>query len=230
MTVQKIEFSVESISFFSPCFDSIDSLAEGKPSSIDQKNHPLIKQIPMMLRRRLLSSDRYSVALGLFELNKINDHSKIAKIIYASRVGETIKCLTILKSLLNHEPASPTDFSGSVQNANVGIVSIASKFHGETTAISAAENTLYSALIEAYITLKHIGDPEYKVIVVAYEDSLTNDLMEIEDNFNGPYALSMVLSIKQENVYKPEKCLVIDDRLINITTLYFAKNYRSFLQ
>ena len=204
MTVQKIEFSVESISFFSPCFDSIDSLAEGKPSSIDQKNHPLIKQIPMMLRRRLLSSDRYSVALGLFELNKINDHSKIAKIIYASRVGET--------------------------NANVGIVSIASKFHGETTAISAAENTLYSALIEAYITLKHIGDPEYKVIVVAYEDSLTNDLMEIEDNFNGPYALSMVLSIKQENVYKPEKCLVIDDRLINIPTLYFAKNYRSFLQ
>ena len=193
MTVQKIEFSVESISFFSPCFDSIDSLAEGKPSSIDQKNHPLIKQIPMMLRRRLLSSDRYSVALGLFELNKINDHSKIAKIIYASRVGET-------------------------------------KFHGETTAISAAENTLYSALIEAYITLKHIGDPEYKVIVVAYEDSLTNDLMEIEDNFNGPYALSMVLSIKQENVYKPEKCLVIDDRLINIPTLYFAKNYRSFLQ
>ena len=121
MTVQKIEFSVESISFFSPCFDSIDSLAEGKPSSIDQKNHPLIKQIPMMLRRRLLSSDRYSVALGLFELNKINDHSKIAKIIYASRVGETIKCLTILKSLLNHEPASPTDFSGSVQNANIKI-------------------------------------------------------------------------------------------------------------
>jgi hypothetical protein len=223
-----IRFKLENIDFISQNFDSIDDLISNQSHNYDQGNNPKIKSIPMLLRRRLDTSDRFSVALGLNEINKISDHSKIAKIIYASRIGETIKCLSMLKSILNNEQLSPTDFSGSVQNANVGILSIASKFNGETSAIAAADSTFKSALIEAYITLKHLNNPEAKVIVVCYEGSLKNDLMEIDDPFDGPYALSMVLSLNDDQ--NLNNLVIHDDDLEESTALKFATNYQAFLK
>lgn len=218
--------SLESIDFIAPEFSSIEDLSLNRTNYLDQKKDPRITQIPMLLRRRLGTVDRFSVALGLSELKKQNSLDPISKIIYASRVGETIKCLSMLKNMLNNESPSPTDFSSSVQNANVGILSIATHYHGETTAIAAAENTFASALIEAFITLKHLNDPQQKVLLVIYEDSLENDLMNIKDSFNGPYALSLLLSL---DPHFP-KLVFEQEQLNNLTALEFAKNYRAYLQ
>ena len=83
---------------------------------------------------------------------------------------------------------SPMEFSASVHNANVGISSIASHFNGETIAIAAGKDTLYSGLIEAYISLKDNEIPTQNnyVILSFYEENLewtTSDRNSIHGSY-----------------------------------------------
>lgn len=158
-------------------------------------NLPIIKNVPMMLRRRLNNAGKMAVGLTFEAFKSLEYSNDIDKIIYASRVGESLRCINLLNEMVKDNGVSPTEFSSSVHNSNVGVFSIVAKFHGETTAIAAGKDTFYSALIDAYISLKSRG--LRRVFIVSYEENLSSDMMDVVDNpiFFGPHALALCVSL-----------------------------------
>lgn len=166
-------------------------------------NTQISKEIPMLVRRRLTPAGRFAVGSTLNILKSISDIKFCSSIVYASRTGETKRSLVLLQKFLLDEPSSPTDFAVSVHNANVGIASIVSNFHGETIAISAKDKTLYNAFIESFVILKSIKD---KAIVLSlYEEDLKDqsfmDLSKDKELF-GPFAITLCLSLDSEFLSK----------------------------
>ncbi|MEE1341037.1 MAG: beta-ketoacyl synthase chain length factor [Succinivibrionaceae bacterium] len=161
----------------------------------------LVKKIPMMIRRRLHLAGRFMVGSIL---SLLENYPSIA-LISASRTGETMRCINLLKEALNDNTVSPMEFSASVHNANVGISSIASHFNGETIAIAAGKDTLYSGLIEAYISLKDNEIPTQNnyVILSFYEENLNDqNFMDVSSDKSliGPWCITLALSLnKVEN-------------------------------
>ncbi|MBQ3775593.1 MAG: beta-ketoacyl synthase chain length factor [Ruminobacter sp.] len=160
------------------------------------KELPVIKAIPMMMRRRLSSSGKMAVALSMEAFR----HYEIDKVIFASRTGETKRCITLLRDVYMDNGVSPTEFSASVHNGNVGVFSIVSRFFGETTAVSAAEKTLGAAMAEAYASL--YGEGKERVLIVVYEEDLSNNIMPIPESVfgNGSYACAAVLEKWQADI------------------------------
>lgn len=157
----------------------------------------LAKAIPMMLRRRLKGAGRNAVALGAHTLDL---YDNIDLIIFASRTGETLRCLDMLQAVLKGEAVSPADFSGSVHNATVGVLAIAKKFKGETTAVAAGENTLQVAFEEAYAAM--YGGSAQKVLLICFEDNLlAQNVMDFEgrQEFGTAWATSLVLEKQDES-------------------------------
>ncbi len=160
---------------------------------IPVNNLEVIKSIPMLTRRRLHPAGRYAVGATV---KMLYENNNVAALIYASRTGETKRCISFLQKALHDEPSSPADFSASVHNANVGIASIAGNFNGETIALSAKKDTLYSAFIESYLLLNSY---EYKNVILAlYEENLQDqhfvDLSKVEELFRG-FAITLTLAL-----------------------------------
>ncbi len=160
------------------------------------KDLDIVKAIPMMMRRRLNASGKMAVAVSMEAFR----HFEIDKVIYASRTGETKRCISLLRDVRMDGGVSPTEFSASVHNGNIGVFSIISGFHGETTAVSAAENTLGAAMAEAYASL--CGEDRTRVLVVIYEEDLSNNIMPIPQKvfYNGSFACALVLEKWQADV------------------------------
>lgn len=173
-------------------------------------NAEITKLIPMLQRRRLTPAGKYAVGLTL---KSLSENPTISKIIYASRTGETKRCLKLLQNVVTDEPESPAEFSASVHNANVGVASICAGFTGETVAVAAGVNTFNSGLMEAYISL-HAQNYE-SVLLVYYEENIADqELMQFQadDNFGGPFACAIEFA-KQEG--ENGKKFEIDEDTIN---------------
>ncbi len=188
-----LSFRVDDAYFVSDKHSSLSDLKAGTSDGIDLKNNPLIKSIPMLLKRRLSPAGRMAVGIGIDAIKK---YSGISKLIYASRTGETNRCVKLLGEIANNLPLSPTEFSSSVHNADVGIASIAANFTGETTALAGEKDTLAVALAEAFASLK-AGSNIKQILVVFSEDDLKlgQDEADLSYDFHGPYALGLVLSL-----------------------------------
>ena len=170
------------------------------------KDLDIVKAIPMMMRRRLNASGKMAVAVSMEAFR----HFEIDKVIYASRTGETKRCISLLRDVRMDGGVSPTEFSASVHNGNIGVFSIINGFHGETTAVSAAENTLGAALAEAYASL--YGEGRSRVLVVIYEEDLSNNIMPIPQKvfYNGSFACALVLEKWQADVSSVDDFLAAD--------------------
>ena len=153
------------------------------------KDSPVIKAVPMLLRRRLNAAGRMAIGLSIEACSRYS----VDKVIYASRTGETLRCIKLLQEVYKGEGVAPTEFSASVHNSNIGVFSIINGFYQETTAVSAAENTLGAALTEACASL--YGSDMQRVLVVCYEENLSNRIMPIPnaDFCHGPFAGALVL-------------------------------------
>lgn len=189
------------------------------------KELEIIKAIPMMMRRRLNSSGKMAVGLAMEAFRSFD----IDKVIFASRTGETKRCISLLRDVRRDKGVSPTEFSASVHNGNIGVFSIISKFHGETTAVSAAENTLGAAVAEAFASL--YGENKNRVLAVIYEEDLSNDIMPIPEKVfsNGSFAGALVLEKWQadvssvDDVYKTDSAARLPDA--GMPEYYFEFDY-----
>src|SRR5574344_956468 len=194
------------------------SCCEKKASASEKANLnslDITKLVPMMQRRRLTTAGKYAVGLTLKSLSA---NPNISKIIYASRTGETKRCLKLLQNVVRDEPESPAEFSASVHNANVGVASICGSFTGETVAVAAGEKTFNFGLVEAYVSL-HAQNNQSVLLVFYEEDIADQNIMQLraEDNFGGPFACAIELFREdQPNSFKFE----IRDSDINIIDTY----------
>jgi len=210
-----MDFKLVRVSFISDKVNNLHQFKEYKRKgsiysqldTIDNSQDKIIKDIPMMLRRRLTPSTKYSVGLAIDMLNHCALNEQVVdKIIFSSFSGEASRCVNLLSEMVLDNGISPMEFSASVHNSSVGVCSIAKKFHGETTAISAEKGSLAAALVEAYASL--YGQGLKRVLVVAYEGIVDNPKMMIPnvEQFYGNHAFSMLL----ERVDGECKCLSIN--------------------
>lgn len=214
-----MDFKLVRVSFISDKANNLHQFKQHKRNGsnynqleiIDNSQDKIIKNIPMMLRRRLTPSTKYCVGLAIDMLNHCALNKQVVdKIIFSSFSGEASRCVNLLSEMVLDKGLSPMEFSASVHNSSVGVCSIAQKFHGETTAISAEKGSLTAALVEAYASL--YGQGLNRVLVVAYEGMVDNPKMKIPnvEQFYGNHAFSMLLE-KVDNECKSLSVNSIED-------------------
>lgn len=98
-------------------------------------------------------------------------------IVFASRHGDSVRTVQLLRQLAGGEGLSPTAFSMSVHNAIGALFSIARQDQTSYTAVAQGEETTEAAFVEA-LGLLASGEPA--VLVVCYDEPLPEPF----DGFN----------------------------------------------
>jgi Beta-ketoacyl synthase, N-terminal domain len=111
---------------------------------------PKAQRIPPMLRRRLGSLGKAAIASAE---DTISDIPVFMPTVFCSQHGDLHRTLSLLESLAENEPLSPTHFSLSVHNAIAGIYSIARKDPSPTSAICCSVDDVSAALLETQMIL-----------------------------------------------------------------------------
>jgi len=144
--------------------------------------------IPAMLRRRFNSVGKCAMAAAMPLVEGIDAIPSI----FASRHGDTELSFSLLESIGQDEPMSPTSFSLAVHNAVAGLFSIARKDTSAVTAIAAIEGLVLQAFFEAIGQLQETE----KVFCVIYDIPLPDFYRQHSSDGDTafPYAIAMILS------------------------------------
>jgi len=142
---------------------------------------------PAILRRRVTALGRQALsqAWGLPETAN-------ARLIFSSRHGEFSRTLSLLDAVTNKSDLSPADFTLSVHNALIGLLSIA---HGNPkghTAIAAGQESFCFALLEAVASLKE--NPDEPVVLIHCDEPLPGSFAEFNEPEDQPIALALALA------------------------------------
>ena len=148
-------------------------LPEGEPQT------PL-KAVPPMQRRRFAPLGRLA-AQAAFDLRDTCDAPATAPevpTVYASRYGETTRCLDLLVAQVRSEALSPTAFALSVHNAMGAMIAIVREDRSNSSAIAAGTMTAAAGVTEAVALLE---DDAGVVDLVVYDAPLPPDYQRFED-------------------------------------------------
>jgi len=187
----KIEFNIKDWLALSPGLSNKEDwqnwLDKSKlwPGEADQVPADLI---PPMMRRRMSHLSKIAVQTAL----QISQDKPVDYIVFASRHGELTRTVKLLEDIMNGEDASPMAFSQSVHNTAAGLFTIASKRATPVTSLAAVENSLSSALIEAYCYLAE--NPEHNVLLVDFDEPLPALYQQYETQNYQSYALALLIT------------------------------------
>lgn len=102
--------------------------------------------VPKMVTRRRLTR---AAKIAIYLASKVNYSNE--RIIFGSSFGELLATDTILNSIANNEPISPTHFQNSVYNTAISYLSILSGNEKEIMTISSGDNTSRNILKSAAV-------------------------------------------------------------------------------
>ena len=147
---------------------------------------PALEFLPAMQRRRLSPAARlvFDAAWPLAEA------FPNCPLVYASHDGEINRSFELWQSLLREQTVSPASFGLSVHNALAGQWSMLRRDMSENTALSADQDSLESALAEAYALLQ---EGVSKVWVVLADEPLHTEYAVAAERAPFAHALAMVL-------------------------------------
>lgn len=162
-------------------------LPEGESPQADAQ--PDVSYLPGLMRRRLDRSGRMALstawpcAEGLVSL----------PCVFASRHGVLARSLELLTNLARDEVLSPTSFSLSVHNSNLGLLSIARGDRAAATAIGAGPDSLGMGLLEGANLIAEGAD---QVLVCYADDKVPAPYLPLveEDASHRPFAVSLLLT------------------------------------
>jgi hypothetical protein len=120
-----------------------------------------------------------------------------ARMIFCSRHGEFGRTLSILDSLVDRTQVSPADFTLSVHNALVGLLSIAGANRQGHTMITAGEESFGFGMLEALCCL--LERPEETVLLVYFDEPLPAPFDVFDHAPADPIALAIVLTAADGN-------------------------------
>lgn len=162
-----------------------------KKEIINLNTKELVPQ--MVFRRRLTRASKLVIeALAKFE---VQNH----RIIYGSSFGELLASANILKSILNDDILSPTDFQNSVYNTAVSYSSILMQNKNEIMTISSGDETSLKVLKAGAV--KSLDEDE--LILVCSETLNIANIEEINsciDYLESVVALKVKVSKEDENM------------------------------
>lgn len=157
------------------------------PQPITPGEEPAVKAMPPMLRRRAGLFGKMALEVAYECLDGRSD----VPTVFCSRHGEVSRALELLSDLANGEPLSPTAFSMSVHNANVGLLTIARKDRANHIALAAGGATIEHAVIEACGLLED-GAP--MVLLVACDAPLPELFVPFLDCTEQAYAWAWLMT------------------------------------
>ena len=152
-----------------------------------QESEPPAGAVPVLLRRRVspLGQKALNAAWSL-------PASATARAIFCSRHGEFGRTLSILNSLVDRTGVSPADFTLSVHNALVGLLSIAGSNRSGHTMIAAGTESFGFGMIEALACLAE--QPHEPVLLVYFDEPLPAPFDVFDADAPGPFALALCLT------------------------------------
>ena len=143
--------------------------------------------LPVLLRRRVSPLGQRALKAAWSLAN-----STAARLVFCSRHSEFGRTLSILDSLVSHAEVSPADFTLSVHNALLGLLSIArANRHGHTM-IAAGTESFGFGMLEALSCLAE--RPEDPVVLVYFDEPLPAPYDVFDLDAPGPIALALTLS------------------------------------
>jgi len=140
--------------------------ANGELNYSPEDDLPPLKQIPPMQRRRLSKFAKLSFHCIL---ESLGDNISDIPCVFSSRHGDLHKTAKLIEDVANKNDLSPTNFGLSVHNAVAGLYSIFAKNKEAMTAISAGEDSLMMAIVDAYAKLE---SQKLERILVVYTDQV----------------------------------------------------------
>ena len=148
---------------------------------------PDVSSIPPLLRRRLN-------LLGRACANEILQHLKKDEnipVVYCSQHGDIERTFGILSKAAKGEPTSPMNFSLSVHNAILGVLSIHLGLTSSISSISSGQNSLVPVLLEAIGILMSGSE---KVLCVICDVTLPQIYLDDQNLPSNSYAISFIVT------------------------------------
>ena len=195
--MNEVQFSVAGCTAWAPGLKTIESwkrwFRDFSFCDPQPETEPKVRAMSPLLRRRTDFLGKMALEVAYQCMGKRAGISAV----FCSRHGEVSRSVGMLLSMAKNEPVSPAAFSLSVHNAIAGLFSISRLDKANHIAISAKDNIVEHAIIEA-TGLLHDG--EEQVLVVIYN----NDLPEIYHPFRErnelPYAWAWLIEKPKDKV------------------------------
>lgn len=156
-----------------------------------------------LLRRRLSSLARMTLRVAYDCGHGLPD----LRFVYASRHGELGRTTSLLDSLADDEPLSPTVFGTSVLNSSAGLFSLLERDEAPATAISAGDESFGYGLIEACMQLAF--EPEHPVLYVYSDEPVPAVFGETDSALPAPHAVAVLLDASAK---RRVRCAWSDER------------------
>lgn len=154
---------------------------------------PKLAFLPPLKRRRLSESARL-----FFEAAwELTADTPDLPVVYASQNSEISRSFALWESLLQEGDVSPTSFSLSVHNALIGQWSELRQVKSEMTAITAQQDNLETALLEAQLLL---NDGHSRVLVVVAESPLAEQY-NADPIYRQPFAYALAMVVEKGEQY-----------------------------
>ncbi|MFH7044934.1 beta-ketoacyl synthase chain length factor [Paucibacter sp. JuS9] len=134
-----------------------------------------LAEVPAMTRRRIDPLGRAALQVAWWAQGE----APTGPVVFASRWGEILRSVALLRQLQAGEPLSPTAFSLSVHNASSAVYSIARGDTANYAAVSAGPASAAAGVCEA-IGLLADGAPQ--VLVVSVETELPEPYQSFEQH------------------------------------------------
>lgn len=160
-------------------------------------DHPQEKSdtAPALLRRRVSSLGRHALSLA-WELPEAAN----ARLILSSRHGEFGRTLSLLEAASSQSELSPADFTLSVHNALIGLLSIAHGNRHGHTAIAAGPESFCFGLLDAIACLKE--NPREPVVLIHFDEPLPASFAAFNELNEQPIALALTLGTTGEQEFQ----------------------------
>ncbi|MES2935559.1 MAG: beta-ketoacyl synthase chain length factor [Pseudomonadota bacterium] len=165
------------------------------PAALSEEALPALPEMSSMMRRRLDRLGRVALQAAYWARGNASDAID-CPVIFASRFGDVVASVELLRQLAIADTMSPAGFSMSVHNAIGAMFSIACGNQQQYTAIAAGQETVEAAFVEASCLL---ADGVPAVLVVIYEEQLPNPFEAFDGVDSFPRAWACRLSLAQSS-------------------------------
>ncbi len=186
------DLSITGVAFWAPGYDDARALGEADPAI----KAPKAELLPARLRRRCSLLTRMSAEVVARASAQAGIDPSAATVILASVYGEILTTGQLLSMMSDDpgSPLSPTRFHNSVHNTPIGYLSIATKNHTGSTAISAGASTVAMAMLEAATT---VAAGEGPAVIVLVEESLPAGLALSGGTYDG-LAVALIVESRRD--------------------------------
>jgi len=163
--------------------------ANGEGTNNKELSRLDVSNIPPMKRRRMSQLSKMALSTAL---DCLDDYKKKPTCVFASKNGELARTIKILTEVAAKQDISPTDFSLSVHNTALGLMSIQTQNTQPGTSVAAGDDTFGYGMLEACFLLHR--HPESSVLLVYFDEPLPQVLSSFETNNNEAICIALLLS------------------------------------